>query len=162
MSIKIHPTSEVYSGAIGSGTTIWQFCVILEGAVIGRDCNICAHSFIESKVVIGDRVTIKNGVYVFDNITLEDEVFIGPNVTFTNDLFPRSKRGADKVELEFPQTYIRRGASIGGGATILPGVTIGERALVAAGAVVVDDVNDGAIVKGVPARFYRQSDDFND
>lgn len=136
---------------VGLNTKIWQFVVILPGAKIGADCNICSHCFIENDVVIGDRVTIKNGVSLYDGIRLEDDVFIGPNVTFTNDRFPRSKQYPDT----FPMTTIKLGASIGGGATILPGMTIGRQAMVGAGAVVTKSVPDRAVVVGNPARIVR-------
>jgi UDP-3-O-[3-hydroxymyristoyl] glucosamine N-acyltransferase len=87
----IHNTSEIYSKKIGPNTRIWQYVVIMSGAIIGADCNICSHCLIESDVIIGDRVTLKSGVQLWDGIRIEDDVFIGPNVTFTNDLFPRSK-----------------------------------------------------------------------
>jgi UDP-2-acetamido-3-amino-2,3-dideoxy-glucuronate N-acetyltransferase len=146
--MKIHPLSDVQSNDIGENTSIWQYCVVLAGAKIGSKCNICSHCFIENDVVIGDRVTIKNGVYVFDSIYIADDVFIGPNVTFTNDIYPKSKRGAERISASYPKTIIGKGASIGGGATILPGITIGEGALIGAGAVVTKDVNPNAVVYG--------------
>lgn len=146
--VTIHALSDVQSTHIGARTRVWQFVVILPRAVIGEDCNICSHCFIENDVVVGDRVTVKSGVQLWDGVRLEDDVFVGPNVTFTNDRMPRSRQypGA------FPQTHVRRGASIGGGATILPGLEIGERAMVGAGAVVTRDVPARAIVVGSPAR----------
>ena len=143
----IHQTADVASHAIGAGTKVWQFCVVLAGARIGADCNICSHCFIENDVVVGDSVTVKCGVQLWDGITLEDRVFVGPNVTFTNDPRPRSKRYPDS----FSRTLVREGASIGANATILPGVTIGKHALVGAGAVVTRSVSDYAIVVGNPA-----------
>jgi UDP-2-acetamido-3-amino-2,3-dideoxy-glucuronate N-acetyltransferase len=144
----IHPLADVAAKRIGLRSRIWQFVVVLEGAEIGSDCNICAHSFIENRVVIGDRVTIKNGVHLWDGSRIEDDVFIGPNVTFTNDKFPVSRR-----EFENPErTEILQGASIGGGAVILPGVSIGRYALVGAGSVVTSSVPDYSVVLGVPAR----------
>jgi carbonic anhydrase/acetyltransferase-like protein (isoleucine patch superfamily)/dTDP-4-dehydrorhamnose 3,5-epimerase-like enzyme len=104
--------------------------------------------FIENDVNIGDRVTIKCSVQVWDGVTLEDDVFVGPNATFTNDPFPRSRRRP----AEFLKTHVRKGASIGANATILPGLTIGQNAMVAAGAVVTRDVPPNAIVVGNPAR----------
>src|SRR5260370_28861394 len=102
------------------------------GAWIGIDCNNCDHTLIENDVHLGDRVTVKSGVQLWDGLVVEDDVFIGPNATFTNDPFPRSRHHQDEI----PRTVIRRGASVGANATILPGVTIGERALIGAGSVV--------------------------
>jgi UDP-2-acetamido-3-amino-2,3-dideoxy-glucuronate N-acetyltransferase len=137
----------VKSQSIGADTRIWQFCVVLEGATIGENCNICAHVLIENDVIIGNRVTVKSGVQLWDGLRVGNDVFIGPNASFTNDRFPRSKIRPDK----FLQTVIEGGASIGAGATILPGITIGTNALVAAGAVVTRSVPPNAIVVGNPA-----------
>lgn len=145
-----HPLADVQSTAIGEHTRIWQFCVVLKGARIGANVNVCSHCFIENDVVIGNDVTVKNGIYLFDGITLEDNVFVGPNVTFTNDKAPRSKVYPEA----FPKTLIKKGASIGGGAVILPGITIGENAMIGAGAVVTKDVPANAIVYGNPARVH--------
>ncbi len=142
-----HETSLVESVSIGPRTRIWAWAHVLPGAVIGEDCNICDHTFIENDVRIGDRVTIKCGVQVWDGITIEDDVFVGPNATFTNDSFPRSKRYPER----FARTVVRTGASIGANATILPGITIGERAMVGAGSVVTRNVPPLAIVAGNPA-----------
>lgn len=144
----VHRLAECQSQKIGSGTRIWQFCVILPRAQIGAECNICAHVFIENDVKLGDRVTIKSFVQLFDGLTVEDDVFIGPNVAITNDKNPRSRN----ADFEILKTIIRRGASIGAGAVILPGLTIGEGSVVGAGAVVTKDVPDGATVVGNPAR----------
>jgi acetyltransferase-like isoleucine patch superfamily enzyme/dTDP-4-dehydrorhamnose 3,5-epimerase-like enzyme len=143
-----HPAAIVETEAIGEGTRVWAFAHILPGARVGAGCNICDHTFLENEVVVGDRVTIKCGVQVWDGVTLEDDVFVGPNATFTNDPFPRSGQRQAAVS----RTLVRRGASIGANATILPGVTIGERALVGAGSVVTRDVPGDAIVSGNPAR----------
>ena len=148
-SAFVHPLADVAECRIGDRTRVWQFVVILKGASIGEDCNICAHSLVEGDVVVGDRVTVKSGVQLWDGTRLHDDVFIGPNVTFTNDLFPRSRRRPER----FATTTIRKGASIGGGAVLLPGITVGERAMVGAGAVVTKDVPDGTVVVGNPARY---------
>ena len=144
----IHPTAEVAAKKLGKDCRVWQATIILEGAAIGDDVNICSHCFIENEVVIGNRVTIKAGVQLWDGVSLEDDVFIGPNVTFTNDKYPRSKVYPE----QYARTRVKRGASIGGGAVLLPGITIGENAMVAAGAVVTQSVPPHAIVKGNPAR----------
>jgi acetyltransferase-like isoleucine patch superfamily enzyme len=144
----VHPLADVASKAIGQGTRIWQFVVVLKGAVIGDDCNICSHCFIENDVIIGDRVTVKSGVQLWDGLRIADDVFIGPNASFANDKRPRSGNR------DFPLlvTITEKGASIGAGATILPGVKIGAGAMVGAGAVVTGDVPAGATVVGNPAR----------
>lgn len=149
--MKIHPLSDVASSKIGQGTTIWQFSVVLSGARIGNDCNLCSHTFVENDVVLGDRVTIKSGVYLWDGIELEDDVFVGPCVAFTNDKFPRSK----KYPESFLKICIKKGASIGANSTILPGVTIGENAMVGAGSVVTKDIPPNAVVMGNPAKIIR-------
>jgi acetyltransferase-like isoleucine patch superfamily enzyme len=156
MKPEIHNFADVHPDtSIGALTRVWQFVVILNGARIGVECNICAHVLIEGDVSIGDRVTIKSGVQVWNGITLENDVFVGPNVTFTNDAFPRSQCRPDA----FSRTIVKRGASLGGGAVILPGITIGERAMVGAGAVVTGDVPTGAIVVGNPARIIGATED---
>jgi len=144
----VHKLSDVQSNSIGKNTNIWQFCVVLPNAIIGNNCNICSHCLIENDVLIGNNVTIKSGVQVWDGITIEDNVFIGPNVTFTNDKLPRSKQYPD----EFPKTTINKSASIGANATILPGLTIGEFAMIGAGSVVTKNVKPHATVVGNPAR----------
>ena len=144
----IHQSSDVQSNNIGTNTTIWQFVVVLKDAVIGENCNINAHVFIENSVKIGNNVTIKSGVQIWDGVTLEDNVFIGPNVTFTNDKTPRSQIYPE----EFLTTIVKRGASIGANATILPGLTIGEDSIVGAGAVVTKNVERNTILVGNPAR----------
>lgn len=147
MTVQIHPLANVGDAEIGDRTRIWQFAVVLDGAKIGSDCNICAHTFVESGVVIGDRVTVKSGVFLWDGLLIEDDVFLGPNATFTNDPFPRSK-----TRTPYPVTTVKRGASIGAGAVILPGLAIGEGAMVGAGAVVTKDVPAGETWAGNPAR----------
>ena len=143
-----HPNALVESNRVGHGTRVWAFAHILPGAVIGAECNICDGVFIENDVVVGDRVTVKCGVQLWDGVRLEDDVFIGPNATFTNDRFPRSRQYPEA----FAQTVVRKGASIGANATLLPGVTIGQGAMVGAGAVVTKDVPPYAVVTGNPAR----------
>ena len=150
----IHPTSDVATCQVGEGTKVWQFVVILKGARIGRDCNICAQTLIEGDVVLGDRVTVKSGVQLWDGARIEDDVFIGPNAAFTNDAYPRSKQH----NVEFSGITVKRGASIGANATLLPGVTIGEGAMVGAGSVVTRDVPANAIVVGNPAEVIRYID----
>ncbi len=149
--IFTHPQALVESQHIGRGTRIWAFAHVLPGAVIGDDCNICDHTFIENDVVIGNRVTIKCGVQVWDGLRIEDDVFVGPNATFTNDPLPRSRQHLR----QYPVTHVRRGASIGANATILPGLTIGQDAMVGAGAVVTHSVPPHAIVVGNPAHIVR-------
>ncbi len=148
----IHEQALVESDTIGAGTRIWAFAHVMKGAVIGRDCNVCDHTFIEGDVIVGDRVTIKSGVYLWDGLRVEDDVFIGPQATFTNDRFPRSRQ-----PFELLLTTLCRGASIGAGAVILPGLTVGEEAMVGAGAVVIADVPPGAVVVGNPARVIRHA-----
>jgi len=143
---KIHPKAEVQTKSIGSGTSVWQYAVILADAKIGSDCNICAHTFIENDVVVGDRVTIKSGVYLWDGMRVGNDVFLGPNATFANDLYPRSKR-----EFNCPTTIIEDGASIGANATVLPGVRIGRGAMIGAGAVVTKDIPEYSVATGNPA-----------
>ena len=145
-----HPTAIVESSTIGRGTRIWAFAHVLPGAVIGADCNICDQTFIENDVHIGDRVTIKSGVQLWDGITIEDDVFIGPNATFTNDPYPRSGRHRSQPA----RTIVRKGASIGANATLMPGITVGQRAMIGAGSVVTSDVPPLAIVTGNPARIF--------
>ena len=142
-----HEKSIVESKSIGLGTRIWAFSHILSGAVIGSDCNICDHTYIENDVIVGDRVTIKSGVQLWDGVRLEDDVHIGPNATFTNDKFHRSKKYPEKYLV----TLVKRGASIGANATILPNIVIGQYAMVGAGAVVTKDVPPHSIVVGNPA-----------
>lgn len=148
MSYYLHPQGVCESESIGDGTRVWAFTHVLPGAQIGSDCNICDHVFVENDVVIGDRVTIKCGVQVWDGVSLADDVFVGPNVTFTNDPKPRSKQRPD----EYAKTVVGKGASLGGGSVILPGIRVGRSAMIGAGAVVTRDVPANAIVVGNPAR----------
>ncbi|WP_298234610.1 acyltransferase [uncultured Azohydromonas sp.] len=144
----IHALADVQTDDIGPGSRVWQFCVVLAGARIGRDCNINAQCLIEGDVVLGDRVTVKSGVQLWTGLRVEDDVFIGPNVTFANDKYPRSRRPPPM----FATTVLRRGASIGANATILCGVDIGAGAMIGAGSVVTRDVPAGELWVGNPAR----------
>lgn len=145
---RIHRLADVQTDSFGDNTSVWQFCVVLEGAVIGRNCNICAGVFIENDVVIGDNVTIKPGVQVWDGVTIEDNVFIGPNATFTNDPAPRSKVYPES----YSKTLVRKGASIGANATVVAGIEIGEYAMIGAGSVVTKSVPANTLWYGNPAR----------
>jgi UDP-2-acetamido-3-amino-2,3-dideoxy-glucuronate N-acetyltransferase len=148
VSAFVHPAAICESSSIGDGTRISAFVHVLPGASVGAGCDVCDHVFIEAGVVVGDRVTIKQGVQLWNGVRIEDDVFIGPNATFTNDRFPRA--GAHPAR--YAETTICRGASIGANATILPGIVVGERAMVAAGAVVTRSVPANAVVRGNPAR----------
>ena len=144
-----HPTALVGASAVvGARTRVWAFVNICDGATVGDDCNICDHVFIETGAVVGHRVTIKTHVSLWTGVVLEDDVFVGPGVVFTNDFRPRSGRHPP----ELARTVVRRGASLGGGAVICPGLTIGEHSLVGAGAVVTADVAPHALMLGNPGR----------
>lgn len=129
-------STSVYSTNIGARTKIWQYTVVLAGAVIGSDCNICSHCFIENKVRIGNRVTVKNGVLIYDGATILDDVFLGPGVIFCNDKHPVSKN----TNFNLQTIIINRGATIGAGSIIMPGVEIGEGAVVGAGTLVLTNI----------------------
>lgn len=146
----VHENAIVEKGAsIGKRTRVWAFAHILSGAKIGDDCNICDHTFIEGKVVVGDRVTLKCGVYLWDGINIEDDVFVGPGAVFTNDRKPRSR----KYPSDYLKTHLREGCSIGANSTVLAGLTIGCWSMVGAGSVVTRSVPDFGVVWGNPARF---------
>lgn len=147
----IHALSDCLSKNIGKNTNVWQYVVILSKAVIGDNCNICAHSFIENDVKIGNGVTVKCGVYLWDGIIIEDNVQIGPNVTFTNDKYPRAKK-----DFLLQRTIIKSNASIGAGSTILGGVTIGENAMIGAASLVTKDIPANELWVGSPAKFVRK------
>jgi len=146
----VHESSYADEGAeIGSGTKIWHFSHIMNGAKIGKDCVIGQSVTVEKRAVLGDRVKVQNNVSVYGLVTVEEDVFLGPSMVFTNDLNPRApypKHG------EWVPTLVKRGASIGANATIVCGITIGEWAFIGAGSVVTRDVPDYAIVTGNPAR----------
>jgi len=157
-NVHIHPTAIVQTSSIGPDTRIWAFAHVLSGVVIGDHCNIGDHAFLETGAVVGNNVTLKNHVCVWEGVVIEDDVFVGPSVVFTNDRYPRSprmaqggKRYCDKANW-LVSTIVRRGCSIGAGATILAGVTLGRYCLIAAGAVVTSDVEPHALMVGVPAR----------
>ena len=148
----IHPLADCMCENISESTNIWQFCVIFPHAQIGENCNICSHCLIENEAVVGNNCTIKCGVQLWDGIILEDNVFIGANVTFTNDLYPRSKN----EDWTLMKTIVRKGATIGAGSTILPGLEIGEDAMVGAGSVVTKNIPAGEVWAGNPAKFLRK------
>ena len=147
--VQIHTTAVVDAGAtIGSGTRIWHFCHIMQGATIGTNCNIGQNVFVDNNVRIGNAVKVQNNVSVYTGVTLEDDVFIGPSVVFTNVINPRS---FIERKNEIKPTRVERGASIGANATIICGITIGEYAMIGAGAVVTKDVKPYSLVMGNPA-----------
>lgn len=149
-TVFVHPNGLCESTEVGSGTRVWAFAHVMPGAVVGSDCNVCDHAFVETGARVGDRVTIKNAVLLWDGVTVEDDVFIGPNAVFTNDLRPRAAR--ERALVRLTPTTVRRGATIGANATVVCGTTIGPHAFVAAGAVVLRDVPAHALVAGNPAR----------
>jgi UDP-2-acetamido-3-amino-2,3-dideoxy-glucuronate N-acetyltransferase len=147
MDFKIHPSSDVQTSQIGDGTTIWQFCVVLKDAVIGKNCNINFNVFIENDVVIGDNVTVKSGVQLWDGIRIGSDVFIGPNATFVNNPYVRSKQYPGK----HIGASILQGASIGANATIMGSIIIGEYAFIGAGSVVTKNIPPYQLWYGNPA-----------
>lgn len=149
-TVYVHPTALVESEKIGAGTRIWAFAHVMPGAVVGSECNVCDHAFIESGARIGDRVTVKNNVLLWDRVTVGDDVFLGPNVVFTNDHNPRVR--FKKTPDLFTPTTVRSGVSIGANTTVVCGLTIGENAMIGAGSVVTRDVPAYALVVGNPAR----------
>jgi acetyltransferase-like isoleucine patch superfamily enzyme len=148
--VFVHPKGLCESDDVGAGTRVWAFAHVLSGAIIGADCNIGDHAFVEGGARIGDRVTVKNAVLVWDGVTIEDDVFLGPGAVFTNDLRPRAH--VKKAGPALDTTRVCEGATIGANATVVCGSTVGPHAFVAAGAVVVADVPAHALVAGVPAR----------
>ena len=150
MSLNIHFSAIVDSGAtIGEGTHVWHFVHICSGAHIGKNCSIGQNVFISNKVIIGNNVKIQNNVSIYDNVEIQDDVFCGPSMVFTNVVNPRS---FIKRKNEYLNTLIKKGATLGANCTIICGVTIGEYAFVAAGAVVTKNVSDFALYAGVPAK----------
>ncbi|MFL6601398.1 MAG: acyltransferase [Steroidobacteraceae bacterium] len=150
MAVTIHPTAIVDEGAtIGDGSRIWHWVHICAGARIGRGCSFGQNVFVGNRVVIGNNVKIQNNVSVYDNVTLEDDVFCGPSAVFTNVYNPRS---AVVRKDEYRDTIVKNGATLGANCTVVCGVTIGEHAFIAAGAVVNRNVKPFALMTGVPAR----------
>lgn len=146
----VHPSAIVDDGAdIGSGTRIWHFVHVCARSKIGRSCSLGQNVYVGNDVSIGDRCKIQNNVSVYDRVTLEDEVFCGPSMVFTNVYNPRS---AIERKHEYMETVVKRGATLGANCTVVCGITIGEYAFVAAGAVVNRDVKPYALVAGVPAK----------
>ena len=156
--IYVHPSALCESDQVGEGTRIWAFAHVMSGAAIGRQCNVGSHAFVESGACVGDGVVIKNGVTIWEGVVLEDYVFVGPGVVFTNDRYPRSRHAPEagtryqNKETWLEPTLVRRGASIGAGAQIMCGVTIGEYAMIGAGSLVTRDVPAYRLVAGSPAR----------
>jgi UDP-2-acetamido-3-amino-2,3-dideoxy-glucuronate N-acetyltransferase len=150
MNYQVHPSAIIDEGAqIGRGSRIWHFAHVCAGARIGSDCSLGQNVFISNRVVIGNNVKIQNNVSVYDNVTLEDDVFCGPSMVFTNVYNPRS---AISRKEEYRDTLVKYGATLGANCTVVCGVTIGEYAFIAAGAVVNRDVRPFALMAGVPAR----------
>jgi UDP-2-acetamido-3-amino-2,3-dideoxy-glucuronate N-acetyltransferase len=148
MSFFQHAQALVETGDIGEGTRVWAFAHVMDGAKVGRDCNIGEHCFIEKGAVLGDNVTVKNHVAVWAGVTIDEGAFIGPNACLTNDMRPRSRQPGWTLS----PTHIGRGATIGANATLLCGIDIGAFAFVGAGAVVTSSVTPYALVYGNPAR----------
>jgi UDP-2-acetamido-3-amino-2,3-dideoxy-glucuronate N-acetyltransferase len=154
--VSVHPTAVVHESAyvdegatIGAGTKVWHFCHVLGGAVIGERCSLGQNVVVMNGTRIGNNVKIQNNVSVYEGVELEDDVFCGPSMVFTNVLNPRSHVSRRN---EYRRTLVRRGATIGANATIVCGTTLGEYAFIGAGAVVAKDVQDYALMVGVPAR----------
>jgi UDP-2-acetamido-3-amino-2,3-dideoxy-glucuronate N-acetyltransferase len=154
----LHPSGLCESTTVGEGTRIWAFAHVMQGAVVGKSCNIGEGTFVESGAVLGDRVTVKNQCLIWDGVHLGDDVFVGPAVVFTNDRMPRSPRMPEvvtryqKTANWLEATHVERGASLGAGAVILPGIRIGQYAMIAAAALVTRDVLAHQLVLGQPAK----------
>lgn len=153
-----HPSALVETEDIGDGTRIWAYTHVMPGAMVGKNCNIGDHCFIEGGATVGDNVTIKNGNMIWEGVILGDGVFVGPHIFFTNDRRPRSPR-LPAAEYRYKEksrwlemTTVEEGATLGAGSVLLPGLVIGRFAMVGAGAVVTKSVPDFALVKGNPAK----------
>jgi UDP-2-acetamido-3-amino-2,3-dideoxy-glucuronate N-acetyltransferase len=150
LKASVHPSAIVDAGAvIGTGTHIWHFCHVMAGAVVGDNCMLGQNCFVANGAKLGNGVRVQNNVSVYQGVELEDEVFCGPSVVFTNVMRPRA---FVPRKHEYGKTLVKRGASLGANCTVLSGLTIGEYAFVAAGAVVTTDVAPHSLVIGVPAR----------
>jgi UDP-2-acetamido-3-amino-2,3-dideoxy-glucuronate N-acetyltransferase len=146
---QVHPTAVIDDGAkVGEGTKIWHFSHIMPGAVLGKNCNIGQNVVISPNVLLGNNVKVQNNVSIYTGVICEDDVFLGPSCVFTNVINPRSFISRKE---EFRTTLVKKGATIGANATIICGVTIGEYAMIGAGAVVTKDISDYALVVGNPA-----------
>jgi acetyltransferase-like isoleucine patch superfamily enzyme len=150
--VFVHPHGLCESAEVGDGTRIWAFAHVMRGARIGRLCNVGEGAFIEAGAVLGHSVTVKNGVAVWDRVTIEDYCFLGPHCVFTNDKAPRSHPDYATSRQDWLPTRLKTGTTVGANATIVCGVTLGAWSFVAAGAVVIRDVPDHAMVAGNPAR----------
>ncbi len=148
--VFVHSHGLCESDQVGAGTRVWAFAHVAPGAVVGAECNLCDHVYVEQGAVVGNRVTLKNGVAVWDRVTICDDVFVGPFAVFTNDPNPRAAFKKDATSFE--PTVVQRGATIGANATIVCGTLVGEGAFVGAGSTVVRDVPAYALVVGSPAR----------
>ena len=150
MTYTLHPSAIIDGGArIGEGSRVWHFVHVCAGALIGKGVSLGQNVFIGNQVVIGDDCKVQNNVSVYDNVTLEEGVFCGPSMVFTNVYNPRAQI---ERKNEYRSTLVKKGATLGANCTIVCGVTIGEYALVGAGAVVNKTVPAYALVVGVPAR----------
>lgn len=149
-TVFVHESSYIDEDVqIGANTKIWHFCHIQSGAVIGKNCSLGQNVNIGKDVAIGDGVRIQNNVSIYEGVRLEDHVFCGPSCVFTNVLTPRA---GFPVNGRYAKTLVKAGTSLGANCTIVCGHTIGRSAMIGAGAVVVEDVKDYALMVGVPAR----------
>lgn len=150
MDYHVHPSAIVDDGAqIGANTRVWHFVHVCGGAKIGSGCSLGQNVFVGNRVTIGNNVKVQNNVSIYDNVFVEDDVFCGPSMVFTNVYNPRS---FIERKTEYRDTFVKRGATLGANCTIVCGVTIGEYALVGAGAVINKDVKPFALMVGVPAK----------